>query len=235
MLRTGEGLASTPRQASVAEYVGIVAHGHSVTHLDALSHMFWDRKMYNGEPAHAVTAGGGACKHAVTSARQGIVTRGVLVDVPRHRDVRWLEAGESVEASEVAQILVACGIEPESGDAVLLRTGYGRKRVEVGPDRFDEGRPGWGVSCLPWFHDAGIALIGSDTAQEVIPSRYAQMPLPIHAVGITAMGLWLLDNCDLETLSVVCAEHATWEFQFVVAPLPLAGATGSPVNPLAVL
>ena len=231
MTGTGEGHAlrapDGPRYGGAAEFLGLSYHGYSVTHLDALSHYFWDGRMYGGRPASLVTSTGGATALDVAGV-DGIVTRGLLADVPAHRGVPWLEPGESVGPDE----LDAMGIRPEPGDAVLLRTGYGRRRRERGPDRTGEvGRAGWHASCLPWLHEHGVALIGADTAQDVHPSGYDAFRSPVHAIGIVAMGLWLIDNCDLEDLA------ATGRRQFLlsVAPLRWVGATGSPVNPLAVL
>ena len=230
-----EGVIPSDRQAGVSEFLGMVYHGFRVTHLDALSHIFWDSKMYNGVPSELVSSSYGATAHAVTNVRSGILTRGLLVDVPRHRKVEWLDPGEFVTPDEVEDILKESGVEASEGDALLLRTGYSRRRLTQGPDQVHQvGRAGWHAACLPWFHQRGIAMIAADTAADVIPSGYPGVRIPIHAVGITAMGLWLLDNCNLEPLSEACQELSSWEFEFVVAPLAFAGATGSPVNPLAV-
>ena len=230
-----EGILPTDRQAGVSEFLGMVYHGFRITHLDALSHIFWDSKMYNDLPSELVSSSFGATAHAVTNVREGIITRGVLLDVPRHRGVEWLDPGDSVMPDEIEAILDETGTEVRPGDALLLRTGYGARRLRNGPDKVHHvGRAGWHASCLPWFHRHDIALISADTATDVIPSGYDRVRIPIHAVGIAAMGLWLLDNCSLENLASTCAELGTNEFEYVVAPLPFVGATGSPVNPLAV-
>ena len=229
------GLLPTDRQSGASEFLGLEYHGFRVTHLDALSHIFLGDRMYNNFPSSWVASPYGATRNAVTAAREGIITRGLLVDVPRHRDVPWLEPGEGVSREELEEILAAAGCEVRSGDALLLRTGYGRRRAERGPDRVGRvGRAGWQASCLPFFHEHDIAFIGADTAQDVVPSGYERVRVPIHAVGIVAMGLWLLDNCNLEPLAQVCEELGTAEFALLVAALPFAGATGSPVNPIAV-
>lgn len=246
MVTTGEGLGDAhrvlprgiregDRQAVALEFLGLVYHGHRITHLDALSHVAWDARMYNGAPAELVSAQHGATAHAVTDIRDGVLTRGVLLDAARHRGVPWLEPGEHVTPDELDEIVATAGTGVGEGDAVLLRTGYGRRRRERGADRVHEvGRAGWHASCLPWLHEHGVALIAADTAQDVVPSGYEQLRIPIHAIGITAMGLWLLDNCDLEDLASTCERFGTWDFELVVAALPFAGATGSPVNPIAV-
>jgi kynurenine formamidase len=243
MLMTGQGLqdehqvdtAETLNRGPI-EYVGLVYHGHHVTHLDALCHSIWDKRMYNGVPASEVSAVSGANRLAVTVARQGIVTRGILLDVARSRGVDWLEPGVGVTPDDLNRAAAECGVEPSSGDAVLLRTGYGARRRARGRENLRAvGMAGWDASCLPWLRERDIAVIGADSAQEVHPSPYPAFGHgPVHRVGIVAMGLWLLDNCDLEELAEACAQHGRWEFQFVLAPLPIEGGTGSPANPLAV-
>jgi kynurenine formamidase len=245
-LTTGQGLGDEhrvmppgihpgDRQAGALEYIGMIFHGFSVTHLDALSHIFWDHKMYNGLPAEAVSSSAGATLHDVTSVREGIVTRGVLVDAPAYRGVDWLEPGDFVTGDEVEAILAAQGVEVGEGDALLLRTGYGKRKLLNGPDAVMEtGRAGWHASCLPVLHELGVSLIGADTAQDVIPSGYPGVRIPIHSVGLVAMGLFLLDNCNFEPLAEQCATAGRYEFQLILSAIPFVGATGSPVNPLAV-
>lgn len=234
MLGTGQGLPEEPRWAGASEYIGLVFHGYSVTHLDALSHYFWDGRMYNGVDAAEVGSRAGAQVHAMSAIETGVVTRGVLLDVAAARDVDWLEPGEGVFPDDLAEAERRQNVRVEPGDAVLLRTGYGRRKREQGPDETARvGRAGWHVACLPWLRERDAALIGCDTAQDVHPCGYEALRSPVHAVGIVAMGLWLLDNCDLEPLAARCREHSRYAFLFSLAPLRLAGATGSPVNPLA--
>ena len=248
MLMTGEGLADphrvtqphpvpgvdTSRAAGAVEYFGCVFHGVNITHLDALSHVFWDRKSYNGKPAELVNAVFGATNLAVTGIRDGIFTRGVLIDVPALRKVDWLEPGEAIFPEDLEAAEKAQGVRVSTGDVVLLRTGYARRKREHGAVPPQNGQAGWHAACLPWLHERGVAAIGCDTAQDVVPSGYAQVALPLHLIGIVAMGLWLFDNCDLEALAATCARLRRWEFCFTVAPLRIEGGTGSPVNPLAI-
>jgi kynurenine formamidase len=78
-----------------------------------------------------------------------------------------------------------------------------------------------------------VAAIAADVPQDVVPSGYPNIYLPVHSVGIVAMGLWLIDNCQVEDLAEACERHQRWEFQLTIAPLRLDGVTGSPVNPIA--
>jgi len=121
------------------------------------------------------------------------------------------------------------------GYILLIRTGYVRRRGERGPvNPIQDGSPGPHAACLPWFHQRGIAMLGSDTHNDLSPSGYPNLPLPVHVVGIVAMGLWLIDNCNLEELAQACAARQRWEFLLTIAPLRLQNVTGSPVNPLAI-
>ena len=246
MLMTGEGLADehrvTPphpagvemsRMAGAVEYFGCVFHGVTITHLDALSHMFWDRKSYNGKPAELVNAMFGATNLAVTGVHAGIFTRGILIDMPALRGVDWLTPGEGVFPEDLEAAEKRQGVRVSAGDVVLLRTGYARQKRTTGAVPPERGQAGWHAACLPWLHERGVAAIGCDTAQDVVPSGYTQVPLPVHAVGMVAMGLSLLDNCDLEELAATCTRLRRSEFCFTVAPLRIEGGTGSPVNPLA--
>jgi len=215
-----------------SERLSITFHGNTVTHLDSPSHIFWDGRMYNGRSHELVEATTGSAWGAVTAAASGIVTRGVLLDIARVRDVPWLEPGQGVLPDDLEEAERRQGVQVRPGDAVLLRTGHARARHESrAPAGFTQ--PGWHASCLPWLHERGVALIGADSPQEVQPSGYDDVLMPVHAVSLVAMGLWLLDNCDLEACATTAAELTQWDFQLALAPLRLAGTSGSPVNPIA--
>ena len=202
-----------------SERIGISFHGNTITHLDSPCHLFWDGMLYNGRPHAMVDAATGSGWAAVTAAADGIVTRGVLLDVA------GLEPGHGVSPGDLEEAERRQGVRVRSGDAVLLRTGSGAG------DGFAQA--GWHASCLPWLRDREVALIGADTPQDVQPSGYAGVLMPVHAVGLVAMGLWLLDNCDLEACAATATELGQWDFQLAVAPVRFAGASGSPVNPIA--
>ena len=242
MLSTGQGLQDEHRvgpagvrSAGALEYIGFIFHGYAITHLDGLCHFFWDGKMYNGKPAELVTSGLGATHHAVTALKDGIVTRGVLLDVAAAQDRPWLDPGEGVYPEHLEAAEARQGVTVEPGDVTLLRTGYGRKKAELGREDLPTGGyAGWHAASLPWLHERGVAAIGADTAQDAMPSGYEAARQPVHMVGLTAMGLYLIDNCNLEQLAETCERLGRWEFQFVLSPLRISGGTGSPANPLAI-
>jgi kynurenine formamidase len=221
---------------SLEHITGLVFHGYATTHLDALCHIFWDGHMYNGRSTELVSEETGAQELAITDAGGGIVTRGVLLDVARARGVPWLEPGEGAYPEDLEAAEASQGVRVEPGDGVLLRTGYGRWRHETGKvSPMEEGitQPGWQAACLPWLRERGVSFIGCDTANDVSPSGYSQIALPVHVIGLVAMGLWLMDNCDLEELAVTAERLSRWQFLLSVNPLRLTGLTGSAVNPIA--
>lgn len=220
---------------STEKITALTVHGYVVTHLDALSHIFWDGQMYNGRPAETL-ADGGPNALPITIARHGIVTRGVLLDVAASKGVDWLEPGQGVFPEDLEAAEARQGVRVEPGDAVLLRTGFGRYRRHMGPNlpaQLGALHPGWHAAALPWLRARDVALIGCDSATDAMPSGYPNVVLPVHTVGIVAMGLWLVDNCDLEGVAALAASSGRWEFQLAVCPLPLSGLTSSPVNPVA--
>lgn len=240
MVATGESAAAVAeaggsRMAGAMEFFGLVYHGYAITHLDGLCHIFWDGQMYNGKPAHLVNATAGAQQLPITELRDGIVTRGVLLDVAAAKGVDWLEPGEGVFPQDLEAAEERQGVRVRSGDAVLLRTGYGKRKRQVGREALLEtGFPGWHAASLPWLHERGAAAIGADTATDVNPSGYEALRIPVHAVGIVHMGLWLMDNMQLEDVAAAAERYGRWEFQFVLSPLRIIGGTGSPANPLAI-
>jgi kynurenine formamidase len=240
MVESGEGWASgdkvTSRTAQGAtDYFGLVFHGFTITHIDSLSHFFWKGQMYNGRPSHLVSTNLGATVESIEVAKDGIVTRGVLVDVPMIRGVDWVERGEGVMPEDILAAEERCGFTIEEGDVLLIRTGQLHRRNVEGPWNPRElGSTACQAACLPLFHERGVAVMGTDTGNDVSPSGYKALTNPIHQVGIVAMGLWILDNPDLEGLAEACRARNRWEFMISINPLRLHNTTGSPVNPLAI-
>jgi kynurenine formamidase len=239
MVESGEGWATGQKvsarpNAAATDYFGMIFHGATITHVDSLSHFFWEGKTYNGQPAHLVSTSLGATVCSVEQAKNGIMTRGVLVDVPMVRGIDWVERGEGVSPEDILAAEEQCGFRVEEGDVLLIRTGQLHRRDVEGPVDRTKGSTACQAACLPLFHQRGIAMMGSDTGNDVAPSQYAKVPQPIHQVGITAMGLWILDNANLEDVAQACRQRNRWEFLLSIGPLRLHNTTGSPVNPIAV-
>lgn len=230
---TGQKVSSRPNAAAI-DYIGMVFHGVAVTHVDSLAHFFWQGKTYNGKPAHLVSTSLGATVCSVEVAKNGFISRGVLVDVPMVRGIDWVERGEGVTPEDILAAEERCGFKVEEGDILLIRTGQLHRREIEGPAPGSLGSTACQAACLPFFRERGIAVMGSDTGNDVRPSQYAKVPQPIHQVGITAMGLWILDNANLDDVADACRQRSRWEFMVSISPLRLHNTTGSPVNPIAV-
>ena len=231
MLRTGESAPSSGPGGS-SDFIGFSFHGLTITHLDSLCHQFWDGKMYNGKDASLVSADQKATAGHIDRTQDGVVTRGIMLDIASLKGKEWLEAGEAVFTEDLEAAEAAQGVRLEEGDALILRLGWYKRRQELGPPA--SGRPGLHAETLPWLHERGISIIVADASQDVDPSDYQVVGLPVHRVGIVAMGLWLIDAANCEELASVCNRLNRWEFMFIVAPLRFHNATGSPVNPLAI-
>lgn len=235
MIGSGEGRTEPDSRASTAsDYIGVASHGVTITHVDTLSHFFWDDQMYNGRPSNLVTTRQGATVGSVEPMRDGIVTRGILFDIAGMLDVPFMDAGDAIHPRHLEAFEEMHGVRLEEGDALLVRTGWPIRRETLGPYPIRRHRPGLHASTLPWLHERGVAIIAADAPHDVQPSRYEQIPMPIHTVGLVAMGLCLVDNCQFEDLIAACREHDRWEFLFILAPLRFPGATASPLTPLAV-
>jgi kynurenine formamidase len=227
-------MTGTGTEGHGADWFGLAPHGYATSHLDALCHIMWDGMVYGGRPADVVTAHG-AVELGVQTLREGIVARGVLLDVPAALGVDALEPGTpiTVDDLEAAEARAGEGEGVGEGDVLLVRTGRWRWRDDHGPWAAWERLAGLHASCLPWLHERRIAMLGSDGVSDVHPSHIEGVRLPIHTVGIVAMGLHLLDNLDLEALAVACGEEGRAAFLLTIAPLVLEGGTASPVNPIA--
>lgn len=242
VLASGESESPIQRGRTGATDVFLLQpHGITMTHLDAPAHSFvrtdpsqpWT--LYNGKPAKLVTTAQGATVGSIELAGGGIVSRGVLLDIPSVRNVPWLDGADPVFPEDLDAAEAAAGVRVEPGDVLFVRTGFPKRRAEVGPRPPTEGISALQPACLPWLRQRDVAVVGADTGNDVMPAQYPDIGLPVHGVGMGAIGLWILDNPDYEELAATCARLHRWEFQVVIAPLKLANGTGSPVNPLAML
>jgi len=226
-------MTGTASEGWGGDYFAMAPHGYAVSHIDALCHIFHEGRLYNGHPIERVTAHG-ALALAIDALREGVVSRGVLLDVPALRGVEWLEAGEAIGPEELARAEQAASLRVEPGDVLFVRTGRWALRAARGPWDPRERIAGLHARCLPWLAERRVAALGSDGVSDVVPSQVEGVRLPIHSVAIVAMGLHLLDNLDLDGLARACREEGRWEFQLVIAPLVIARGTASPVNPIAI-
>jgi kynurenine formamidase len=216
----------------VSDNYGISYHGYSHSHLDALCHIMYKGKMYNGVSQDTITEDG--CSNAaIDNLREGIVTRGVLFDIPRLKGVPYLEPGTPIYMEDLEAWEEMAGVTVRPGDAIFIRTGRWARRAEHGPWAVSESAAGLHASTMPWVKARDVSFLGSDAAADVAPSQVEGVGLPVHILTIVAMGVDLFDNQNLEDLAETAAELNRWEFMLVAAPLPVEGGTGSPLNALA--
>lgn len=218
------------------DFVGVAFHGMATTHIDALCHVFVDGLMYNGFEASEVKSTG-ARRGSIMCAKDGIVSRGVLLDIPRSKDLAWLEPGTQILVADLEAAERSHAVTVGEGDILIVATGRDARRAEHGPwVPFRDGMAGLHPECVPWLHERNIAVLGCDGVSDVFPSVPIEgWAMPIHQCTLAAMGVHLLDNLRLDDLCNACAEHEQYAFQFTVAPLRVEGGTGSPCNPIAVL
>jgi kynurenine formamidase len=209
-------------------------HGNADSHIDALCHVMFDGTLYNGVPADTVDENG-AAELSIDVAANGIVGRGVLLDVPRTRGVPWLEPGDHVTVGDVLAAERDQGVQAGRGDILLVRVGHRLRRTEQGPWDAAQTRAGLHPTVLPVLAERQIAALGGDGNNDTAPSAVAGVDFPVHVLAVNALGLHLLDYLEFTELAEACAAIGRWSFLCVIAPLRLPTGTGSPVNPIAVL
>ena len=208
-------------------------HGYAHSHIDALCHILYKDQTYNGYARADVNTDKGCTKLGIQNLKEGVVTRGVLVDLPRLRGVPYLEPGTPIYVEDLEAWEKKAGVKIASGDALLVRTGRWARREKLGPWNVAQGAAGLHASVAPWIKARGVAFLGGDAAQDVVPSMVEGVALPIHTLMITGLGVNLLDNQDLESLGETAAKLNRWEFMLTIAPVPITGGTGFPLNAIA--
>ena len=224
MLYTGHHAESS------MDFVGIAPHGFAVTHMDAVGHVYFEGEMYNGRKAAEEVDRFGMRFGSIEAMVEGIVTRGVLLDVAGASGVDFLDPSALIGPEELEAAEEYWGVEAGEGDAVIVRSG--RMVHESRPEPPEPGdRAGLDIDAVRWLHQRKVAVYGGDCIEK-LPSPYPDLPLPLHSLGLAGMGLALLDWPDTEALRAVCLEEGRAEFVLMVAPLRIRGGTGSAVNPL---
>jgi len=216
------------------DFVGADYHHDGHTHIDALCHVAYEGSLYNGVPADTVTARG-AASGSIEVLSNGLVGRGVLLDIPRLRGLPWLEPGQHVFRDDLEAAEREQGVTVEEGDVLLVRTGHTRRLDELGSWPTAELKSGLHPTAMPFVAERAVAALGGDGNSDTAPSSTEGVDFPIHVLTLNAMGVHLLDYLQLEDLRAACERAGRWEFLFVAAPLRIPGGTGSPLNPLAIL
>ena len=228
--RTGASVAKTGI-ASTSDTFFISYHGMAHTHMDSLCHFVYDGKIYNGYSSDVVGEEG-AAKNSIINFKNGILTRGVLMDMARYKGVDWLEPGTPIYPEDLEGWEKKAGVKVQSGDVMIVRTGRWARRDAMGAWPVQQ-LAGLHMSCASWMHARDVAILGGDDAQDVLPSRVEGVSQPIHALCIVAMGMPIFDNLDLELVGREAEKRKRWEFLVTASPAAVPGATGSVLNPIA--
>lgn len=208
----------------------------SGTQWDALGHIIFENRIYNGYDASEVGSKG-AMRNDIAKLRDRVAGRGVLLDVPRSRGVPWLEPGEPIHVADLEAAERAQGVTVGRGDIVLVRTGQIAQCRDAGSWGTYAGgaAPGLALDTAEWIHERQLAAVASDTwGLEVLPNETEDVFQPLHIILIVGMGLLMGEIFDLEELADDCAADGRYEFLFTAPPLPITGGVGSPINPIAI-
>jgi kynurenine formamidase len=220
-------------RGGVSDNYNISYHGYSHSHIDSLCHILYKGQMYNGASQATITEEG-CSNNSIVNLQGGIVTRGVLMDIPRLKGVPYLEPGTPIYQEDLEAWEAMAGVTVQPGDAVFVRTGRWARRADVGPWPVAREAAGLHASTMPWVKARDVSFLGGDAASDVVPSQIEGVGLPVHLLTIVAMGVDLFDNQDLEALAETAARLNRWEFMLVAGPLAVETGTGSPVNAIAI-
>ena len=215
------------------DYVGLDYHNEGHTHVDAFCHVAFEGRLFDGRPASSVTAEG-AGPGAIDILEDGLVGRGVLLDVPRARDVAWIEPGEHILREDLEAAERRQGVRVGAGDILLVRAGHARRLIELGGWDTRNAKAGLHPAAATFLADREVAALGSDGNNDTAPSTTEGVAFPIHVLALNAMGVHLFDYLQFEDLVRQCEHQQRWEFLFVAAPLRIERGTGSPLNPIAI-
>ena len=211
----------------------IGGHSATTTHLDALCHIMYKGRTYNGYAASEVVGEHGCLKLDLNVLKKGILTRGVLIDIPSSKGLPYLEPGTPIYTEDLEAWERKVGVRVTSGDAVFVRTGRWARRAAKEPWDLLKLNAGLHPSTAAWFKARDVAFLGNDVPDGVQPLAFDGVPYPLHTLAITALGIHIFDAIDMEELARTAEQLNRWEFMLTVAPLPINGGTGGPINPIA--
>jgi kynurenine formamidase len=206
------------------------------TQWDSLAHVGYGGSFYNGVPSGAVTPGRGAAKNSFAKANDHLISRGVLLDIPRLKGMDVLPDSYEVTGADLTEAEAAQGVHVEPGDVLCLRTGWYRYFLDGDKTKFGSGpEAGPGLDALQWFKDRDIAAVAMDNwAFEVYPSPVKGSVIPVHQAAIRDIGLTVGEMFNFEDLAADCAADGVSEFLFTGTGLKVSFAVGSPVTPIAI-
>jgi len=244
VVQDGEGVKfvrtlGAVRDTGTADVYAITGtyHGSTFTHMDAIDcHVMWQGKGYNGVSMEDVTAANGCPRGDIDAERDGVFTRGILLDASllpgRASPQGWLEPGVAIHREDLELLEKLEGVKVRPGDVITLYTGRWKREAALGVTR---DHAGYHADVAYFLKDRSVAMIGHDHIQDVGPTGFPQLiGNPLHKLALAAMGLTIFDNLDLERAIEVARRLKRYDYLFTVAPLRIAKGTGSPVNPTAI-
>ena len=211
----------------------IFHHGFAHSHLDGLAHFSWKGKIYNGFHFEIV-------KDQLTElgieqiGEKGLISRGILVDFPRFKNVSYLQPGQLITIDDFLLWEKRTGLKLKKGDILLIRTGRWKAVEDLDEWQFSTLAAGIHPTVAKLLHEREIAVIGCDGVSDRNPSSVDGISDPFHILSLVAMGMPILDNLNLEEVSEIADRTKRYTFMFTGAPLRAKGASGSPMNPIAV-
>jgi kynurenine formamidase len=228
-------------QASSVEFRGydwatdnysISYHGFTVSHMDGLAHLGQGGKLYNGYDASNITPQGFE-ELGIEAFNGGIMSKGVLIDIPLLYGKEYLDAGTKITINDILNFEEKHNIKIEKGDVVLIRTGRWSEKSTKGDSDYSKLSAGLDYKVASLLYERKASVLGSDGTNDAQPSGIPEEGSPVHKLTIVSMGMPLLDNLNLEEISKEAKKQNKWEFFISVQPLRFKGGTGSPVNAIA--
>jgi kynurenine formamidase len=210
-------------------------HGYAHSHMDSLSHVSEEGVFYNGyKPDTPTVLEKGHARNSIHNIKDGIFTRGILVDVPSLKGVPFLEPGTRIYVEDLEAWEKRAGVRVAAGDALLIYTGRWVRREKVGAWPIAQQAAGLDASVIPWLKQRDVALLGGEASQDAAPPAYdLGVNQPVHNFCLVYLGVHIFDALDLTAVAQAAAARKRWDFLLTLAPLAVRGGTGSPVNPIA--
>ncbi len=215
--------------------IGIRFHGYAHSHMDSLSHVNEDGVFYNGyKPDQATVMANGHAKNSIVNVKNGIFTRGILIDVPRLKGVEYLEPNTRITPADIEAWEKQAGVKVGPGDALFIYLGRWIRRDKVGPWAIQKEAPGLDASMIPWLRARDVSLLGGEASTDFAPNTGEVTGQPVHNFCLVYLGVHIYDALDMTAVAREAAQRKRWEFLFIANPLAIPGGTGSPINPVAV-
>ena len=236
-----DDLTKYNHQASSVEFRGydwasdnysISYHGFTVSHMDGLAHLGQGGKLYNGYDASNITPQGFE-DLGIEAFNGGIMSKGVLIDIPLLYGKEYLDAGTKITINDILNFEEKHNIKIEKGDVVLIRTGRWSEKSTKGDSDYSKLSAGLDYKVASLLYERKASVLGSDGTNDAQPSGIPEEGSPVHKLTLVSMGMPLLDNLNLEEISKEAKKQNKWEFFISVQPLRFKGGTGSPVNAIA--